>query len=752
MKNSRIGYAFGLAFFSLLFWMVYIRIVFDPWFSSIFKENLITVILHWFISKFDLTEYKIKLMCVFMTAAIFYIYKSYTKTRPNLKNYYITGGIALLFMFYPFINLRALPLPIGLFIGCCSFPLFLFCVITIKKVIYSKKIDQDQFNLENQSFMQEKEVIDTKYSLNYLLEFYYNGKKHLGAINMVEIFRSVWVYGVMGSGKTFTFLLPAIYQLIKKGFCLAIYDHKFPSMSKKTYAFYKILKPNASFFQMCFTDMRYSNKCNAIEPKNIPTITDITNVSLTILKNLKDSDERGHAFFDGSAEGICTSLIAILKKMQFKYNKEVCSVPHVIILASVKIKYLLPILLSNRDILLQVASLRDAFAGGAAEEQLTGQTATLQNKLKKLINKDFFFIASGKSDFSLDLNDPYDKKILTIGAHEDKAEVCAPYSSLYFEIISKLTSQEGKSHFAMVIDEFSSLYFKNFLKYLELGRERLCALIAGLQGVTQLSKKYSPKEAETIQEIQGTVIAGMAGAKTSKMLSEKLGKTNQRRSSVTESSENVSVSHSFYESDLVPPSRIANFSPGEFTGVIADKFENKLPQKRFLGNVLEHTESTSLKTDVELPQIYSFDSPQVQQNIKDHLKEMKKINLFSLYKKAILSGDFSNLPDNITFYLDFLNLDQHFFKSEHNHIKSMQEKEQDFDINTYLNTFFSKKLKTTVLDNEKELFLDQYMDSLFNDIEFWVKKEYQSVTGKTIDDDLFQMDDFQDQQKDLLYF
>ena len=757
MGNSRLGYVLGLQFFALFFWCVYLRVVFDSLVKSLFKSNTLTYATHWLIHNFSLNEFNLKFLCILLSLAAFYLTKSYTKERPDLQKLYWIVAISFAFMLYPFVNVRALPVFISLPILIVCMPLFLFSLIRIKKILYSKKIDQDQFNLENQSFPQESEVVETPNSLNFLNEYYYEGKKFIGAINLVEIFRSIWIYGVMGSGKTFSFLLPCIYQLIKKDFTLAVYDNKFPSMSKATYNYYKALKPEANFYQLCFTDMRFSNKCNAIEPKYIPNSIDIKNASSTILKNLSKGGQE-NPFFTGSAEGILSALIAMQKKMQLKYDIEVCSVPHAVILASVKVKYLIPILLAHKDILLYITSLRDAFDGGAAEEQLAGQTATLQQKLSDLVNKDFFFIASGQSDFSLDLNDPFDKKILTIGGAGDKAEAISPFTSLYFEIISKRVNKPGKHKFMKVIDEFAQMYYQGIMTYLETGRENKAGIIAGLQGVAQMYKKMPQREAEAILDIQGTVITGMAGKKTAELVSDRIGKTNQKRSSVTDRTGDPTVNHTFYEAPLIPPSRIANFSSGDFCGVVTDEFKNKIEQKRFMGTVLENEEVSSIDMSYELPQIHSFENSKTIAQYRDHLARFKEIDFYNSYKSALLANEFVSLDDDILFYLKFLSMDKDFLKSEFKRVRTyMSDRYQKdsgkvFNIDNYINKFSNSRLKKTILDNEKEAFLNNYMDGLYEEVEYWVRKEYLEVTGKSIDDDLFKIDNYQTDERDNLYF
>src|SRR5680860_943508 len=122
--------------------------------------------------------------------------------------------------------------------------------------------------------------------------------KKKGYLNFVDVFRSIWIWGKMGSGKTFNFLVPMIYRMMDMRFSMLIYDLKFPSLSKRALDFYRHLAPEGvGFFQMCITDMRYSHRCNPIVPKEIPTISDIENACGTVFRNLKAPDETESAFF-----------------------------------------------------------------------------------------------------------------------------------------------------------------------------------------------------------------------------------------------------------------------------------------------------------------------------------------------------------------------------------------------------------------------------------------------------------------------
>jgi len=752
MKDIRFQYVITFLLFGFVAWFIYLRVVFANTFSAGLNETkVIQSFINWCVRTFNLNEFGLKLTYIVSPVVASFFYKYYSDKDYKIIYYYILIVISLLFLIYPASNLIHLNRFLGITISIASYLTYLYCLIVVSRYFYSKKLNQDQFNEKNQSFDQEKSLIKSKFSINLTYKFIHKGKIQKGFLNFVNIFRSVWVWGVMGSGKTFNFLVPFIHRLIGMRFSMLVYDLKFPELSTKTYNFYEDQKPEGlGFYQMCLTDMRYSHRCNPIEPLYIPGIIDIENACTTVFKNLKEPDEQESAFFKNSALGLFVALVAISKDMALKYDKPFCSLPHVTLLSSVKIKYLLPILLNKKDIISSISSLRDAFDGGAAEEQLAGQTASLQNKLKKLVNLDAFYSLSGKSDFSLDLNNPKNPKILVIGGDMDKTNVIAPYLSLIVEMVAKKANMPNKHPFALVVDELSSFYFSGLLPFLESGRQNLCALIAGIQGIPQLLKKYSRAEADSMVDIQGSVVCGMAGTKTAEELSKRIGKTNQKRSSLTQSAGSISMNHSFYREDLIPVSRISNFSQAEFCGIVADEFDNEIEQKRFLGKMdMDDCHKTSKSHS--LPKIFSFKNDSTDRIFKEHWEAMRACDFFNCYYDALIENQFIFIPKEVKFYINYLKMNKEILDNEHfNLLKNI--KKEDFDRNHYFREYFSNRLEDIILSNEKQLFLNKYQDKLYSDIEFWVRSEYELLTGDKIKGDLFNIDSYSKVKSDPLPF
>ena len=94
---------------------------------------------------------------------------------------------------------------------------------------------EDVFNSENESFMQETELMENEYSINMPTRFQYKGKVHNGWINVVNPFRASIVLGTPGSGKSYAIVNSYIKQQIQKGFSMYIYDYKYDDLSVIAY-------------------------------------------------------------------------------------------------------------------------------------------------------------------------------------------------------------------------------------------------------------------------------------------------------------------------------------------------------------------------------------------------------------------------------------------------------------------------------------------------------------------------------------
>jgi len=93
----------------------------------------------------------------------------------------------------------------------------------VSKLIRSG-LGKDEWNIEGESFMQEKNKTETPYSVNIPMRFYYKKRIHKGWINIVNPFRGTLLIGTPGSGKSYSVVNPFIRQMIAKGYTKCLYD------------------------------------------------------------------------------------------------------------------------------------------------------------------------------------------------------------------------------------------------------------------------------------------------------------------------------------------------------------------------------------------------------------------------------------------------------------------------------------------------------------------------------------------------
>lgn len=184
---------------------------------------------------------------------------------------------------------------------------------------YNHRIGDDRFNFENESFQQTEKIVETPYSVNIPMIYYWKKKMHEGWINIINPFRGTIVLGTPGSGKSFGIIDPFIRQHSKKGFSMMVYDYKFPTLAKTLFYQYCKNKKFGNLPKDCgfkivnFTDVEYSNRINPIQRKYIPDLAAASETAATLLASLNKGggEKKGgsEAFFTNSAENFLAAII-----------------------------------------------------------------------------------------------------------------------------------------------------------------------------------------------------------------------------------------------------------------------------------------------------------------------------------------------------------------------------------------------------------------------------------------------------------
>ena len=530
--------------------------------------------------------------------------------------------------------------------------------------LYRHNLMEDVFNMENESFMQETRLMENEYSVNLPTRFYYKKRWNNGFVNIVNIFRACMVIGTPGSGKSYAIVNSYIRQLIAKGFAIYIYDYKFDDLS--TIAYNSLLKNmdkyevKPRFYVINFDDPHRSHRCNPINPEFMTDISDAYEASYTIMLNLNRTwiEKQGDFF----VESPIILLAAIIWYLKIYKNGIYCTFPHAVELLNKPYSDLFTILTSYPELENYLSPFMDAWKGNA-QDQLQGQIASAKIPLTRMISPQLYWVMTG-NDFSLDINNPKEPKLLCVGNNPDRQNIYSAALGLYNSRIVKLINKKKQLKCAVIIDELPTIYFRGLDNLIATARSNKVGVLLGFQDFSQLTRDYGEKESKVIQNTVGNIFSGQVVGETAKTLSERFGKVLQQRQSVSINRQDVSTSINTQLDSLIPASKIANLSQGTFVGAVADNFDERIEQKIFHAEiVVDHARiSAEEKAYQRIPVINDFKDrngndimmQQIQRNY-DQIKadaqaiineEMRRIkNDPELRKRLGLEGEKGKEPD-----------------------------------------------------------------------------------------------------------
>jgi hypothetical protein len=522
-------------------------------------------------------------------------------------------GIILFFLNFPLLKLPLLTATILYILTTGSGYIALMVAgVWMSRLLRTNLMD-DVFNNENESFQQETKLMENEYSINLPTKFYYKGKWNNGWINIVNPFRASIVLGTPGSGKSYAIVNNYIKQQIEKGFSMYIYDFKFDDLS--TIAYNHLLKHRdkykvqPKFYVINFDDPRKSHRCNPLNPDFMTDISDAYEAAYTIMLNLN------------------RSWIQKQGDLKIYEDGKYCTFPHAIELLNKKYSDVFTILTSYPDLENYLSPFMDAWQGGA-QDQLQGQIASAKIPLSRMISPQLYWVMTG-DDFTLDINNPKEPKILCVGNNPDRQNIYSAALGLYNSRIVKLINKKGQLKSSVIIDELPTIYFRGLDNLIATARSNKVAVCLGFQDFSQLTRDYGDKESKVIQNTVGNIFSGQVVGETAKSLSERFGKVLQKRQSMTINRNDKSTSISTQMDSLIPASKISTLTQGMFVGSVSDNFDERIEQKIFHAEIVVDNDKVAAETKAyrKIPQILSFVDEQgedkMKQQIEDNYRQIK---------------------------------------------------------------------------------------------------------------------------------
>lgn len=472
---------------------------------------------------------------------------------------------------------------------------------------------KDRFNIENESFEQSKDKVETEFSVNIPMKFFYNRKWHNGWLNICNCFRGTFVIGTPGSGKSFSVINSFIRQHSAKGFAEVVYDFKFPELAK--IAYYQKNKQlgkipsNFKFNVINFSDIEYSRRINPLKREYIEILADATETAEALYESLQKGDKGSGGnsdFFKTSAVNLLAASIYFWSRYE---NGKYSDLPHVLAFLNQEYDVLFKVLFSEPELKSLVSPFEAAYKSGAVD-QLEGQMASLKVQLSRLATKESFWVFSG-NDFNLKVSDKKDPSYLIIANNPKTQSMNSALNALIINRLTRLVNTKGNYPTSIIVDECPTLYFYQLATLLSTARSNKVSICLGLQELPQLEEQYGKATAKTITSIIGNTLSGQAKApETLDWLQKLFGKVKQVKEGVTIRRNETTINMNEQMDFVIPASKISSLQAGTLVGQVALDFgqEDNFPTAMY--HCKTNLDLKKIKKEEEaykeLPKVYNF--------------------------------------------------------------------------------------------------------------------------------------------------
>ena len=474
---------------------------------------------------------------------------------------------------------------------------------------------KDRFNIENESFEQSKDKVETEFSVNIPMKFFYNRKWHNGWLNICNCFRGTFVIGTPGSGKSFSVINSFIRQHSAKGFAEVVYDFKFPELAKIAYYNYQKNKQlgkipsNFKFNVINFSDIEYSRRINPLKREYIEILADATETAEALYESLQKGDKGSGGnsdFFKTSAVNLLAASIYFWSRYE---NGKYSDLPHVLAFLNQEYDVLFKVLFSEPELKSLVSPFEAAYKSGAVD-QLEGQMASLKVQLSRLATKESFWVFSG-NDFNLKVSDKKDPSYLIIANNPKTQSMNSALNALIINRLTRLVNTKGNYPTSIIVDECPTLYFYQLATLLSTARSNKVSICLGLQELPQLEEQYGKATAKTITSIIGNTLSGQAKApETLDWLQKLFGKVKQVKEGVTIRRSETTINMNEQMDFVIPASKISSLQAGTLVGQVALDFgqEDNFPTAMY--HCKTNLDLKKIKKEEEaykeLPKVYNF--------------------------------------------------------------------------------------------------------------------------------------------------
>ncbi len=433
-------------------------------------------------------------------------------------------------------------------------------------------LGKDEWNMEGESFLQDRELEYNDNSVNIPMKFYYKRKVQQGWINIVNPFRGTLLIGTPGSGKSYGVVNPFIRQMIQKGYTMCLYDFAFPNLGQIAYYHYLLAKQkgknkNFKFHVINLDDIEHSRRINPMKREYFKTVADASETAEAIVQSLQKSESSGGSdkFFTQSAVNFLSSCIYFISRT---HDGKYSTFAHLLAFLNKTYQEIFTCL----GDLPELESLLSPFQSALekkAYDQLEGQIGTLKIFISRLNTPETAWVFSA-DDFDLKVSNPESPCVLVLANSSATQNINSTCYATVVNRLTRLVNTEGNLPTAIIADEAPTLYIHKIENLISTARKYKVAVLLGLQEIPQLRQLQGKDTATTITAVIGNVLSGSVRNKeTLDWLERLFGKRKQLSESVSIDRTRTSVSMNEKNDPLIPAGKIAALNTGEMVGLIA---------------------------------------------------------------------------------------------------------------------------------------------------------------------------------------
>ena len=390
-----------------------------------------------------------------------------------------------------------------------------------------------------------------------------NGKR----ITFGNPFNNFLVYAGAEGGKTKSIGKPLLREYIKYHFAGMIYDYKDFDLTKTAYNLTKKANYPYKFYYISFTDMEHTYRTNPIAP----AIVEDDSLFLQLLGDFfaayMEKDAKKDEWFGGA--------LGILRGVGIRFYHDFpqfCTIPHIVNFicqaGAAKITEFL-----NSSI--QSRALAKGFLDAADSPKTQASfLSSLTRSLGILANdKKICYVLSG-NDFSFNLIDPEEPKLVAIANSYQVESLISPVISLMLSISSRRFTLKNKIPFFYFLDEATTFKIEEFEKMPSVLREYLCSFTLLTQSAAKIEKLYGRLDRSSIEANFSNQFYGRTkDIEALKSYPLVFGKAEKQRISRTTGSsrgaDSRSKTVSLQKEEVYDTSFFTNLKSGEFVGSAA---------------------------------------------------------------------------------------------------------------------------------------------------------------------------------------